>query len=971
MAYYIWIFVLLISAPIGVFAQTLPSYNYTTRDGLPSNQINVLFQDSRGYLWIGTNNGLSVYDGLSFTNFSAAQGLTNSWVTSVAESRVNPGEMWVGTIAGGIFRFHENSFIPVETGDNERSKVISHLLEDSQGTLWSSTVDGIFALEKGTSQFVLPRIANRHPNSLIETPAGRVWASRANTLTLLSGNAAGSATVVLGTNRNTDVTSMAITRDGRMLVGTSDSLLYVISDTSIVYSYKLDMGIAKSIAEDDQGNLWISTAGAVVKIFLNSNREMDTYSYVIDDLIPVWDWAGPVLTDREDNLWLGTWTNGLLKITEKNSFKFPMTIVDNRYATWMDHLWVNSDKGITELFMNRDGKWQSFAHQPGGYTGTGNQVSFIDAIGRLWVINASNAELSAYEIDYRTGFPSRLNHILTLTPGVHFSSPALSLAVDARNRLWLGSAVLEVIDLNTLEILRSYTKADGLPGESVRVIYPDSEQRIWIGDFDQGLAVIHTREGLQDRIEHFTTLQGLPDNRIRAIMQDRDGQLWIGTRYGGLSRYENGSFFTVSISNGLKSNSIWKIFDDNQGKLWLFTDSGIEGIDRKTLQVLPHKQTMGERPVLAGLFSNRYLFVGSPTNLVIYDNGRNGSNDADPLIYITAVEVNGMPEPHSPGLKLHHSRNNIAIHFAGISFRDEKELQYQYRLHGLDSAWKSIKFQRVITYAALPSGSYSFEVKAINNEGIESINPAILLFTIEQPYWQQWWFILLVSCSTLFILWVIYKFRIRKVLEMERMRVRIAGDLHDDVGTNLSSILIISQIMQRQLPYSDQVREKLSEINSITLNTQGMLRDIVWMLNPQNDTLDDMMLKMKELAGRMLQDLHYTFNTPQVQLKTRISIEFKRNVFMIFKEALNNIVRHASATEVDIEIWHKDGQFNMKIADNGKGFDRNTISSGNGLENFQRRADQLKAKFLIESVPGQGTVINLSVKNHPNGLFPT
>lgn len=967
MAYYIWIFIFFISAPILVFAQTLPSQNYTTRDGLPSNQINVLYQDSRGYLWIGTNNGLSVYDGLTFTNFSAAHGLTNSWVTSVAESRVKPGEMWVGTIAGGIFRFHENRFIPVETGDNERSKVISHLLEDSRGTLWSSTVDGIFTFEKGTSQFVLPRIVHRHSNSLIETPTGRIWAGQANTLTLLSGDEPGKKSVKLGTNRDTDVTSMAISHDGRLLVGTSDSLLHVISDTSIVYSYKLDMGIAKSIAEDDQGNFWISTAGAVVKMYLNRNQEMDTYSYVIDDLIPVWDWAGPVLIDREDNLWLGTWTNGLLKIMEKNSYKLSVTIVDNRYATWMDHLWVNSDKGITELFMNRDGKWQSFIDQPDGSTGTGNQVSTIDAMGRLWVVNAYNSEISAYEIDYSPGLPSRLTHVLTLKPGVHFSNPVLSMAVDSHNRLWLGSSVLEVIDLNTLEILRSYTIADGLPGESVRVIYPDREQRIWIGDFDQGLALINTREGLQNHVEHFTTQQGLPDNRIRAILQDRDGQLWIGTRYGGLSRYENGSFLTVSISEGLKSNSIWNIFDDNQGKLWLFTDSGIEGIDRKTLQVLPHKQILGDRPVLAGFFPSGYFFVGTPSNLVIYESSYRVTNHAEPLIYITDVDVNGIVQPKPAMLNLHHSRNNIAIYYTGISFRDKAELQYKYRLHGLDSQWKSIMSQRVITYAALPPGTYTFEVKAVNTDGIESRTPASLFFTIEYPYWQKWWFIVLVLGCGVFVLWVVYTYRIRKVLEMERMRVRIAGDLHDDVGTNLSSILIISQIMQRQAVFPDKIRENLTEISSITQNTQGMLRDIVWMLNPQNDTLDDMMLKMKELAGRLLQNLHYTFIAPQGQLKTKVSIEFKRNVFLIFKEALNNIVRHASATEVEIVVWQKDGQFNMKIADNGMGFDRKATKSGFGLENFNRRAGQLKAILHIESEPGRGTVINLSVKNHPNG----
>jgi ligand-binding sensor domain-containing protein len=967
MAFYHWVLFLFMFTPLGVFAQTLPSKNYTTRDGLPSNQINALFQDSHGYLWIGTNNGLSVFDGISFTNYSAAHGLTNSWVTSIAESRVNPGEMWVGTIAGGVYRFHNIRFIPVETGENDRSKVISDLLEDSRGTLWSTTVDGIYAYENGVSRYVLPRQINRYSINLIETQKGLVLAGQGNSLTLLSGQEPGFKRVELSSDRNTDVTAMASSSDGRLLVGTSDSLLHVISGTHIVYSYKLDTGIARSIAVDDRGNFWISTAGAVVRMYMDEDQKMDTYSYSIDDLIPASDWAGPVLVDREDNLWVGTWTNGLIKITEKYSYKFPLTLVNTSHASWMDHLWVNSGQGIMELFLNPDGKWQKFIHQPGGSYASANLVSTIDEFGRLWLMNSDNNELSAYEMEYKSGFPSRLTHVLSLKPEVHFSNPVLSMAVDSHNRLWLGSTVVEVIDLNTLEHLQTYTRTDGLPGESVRVIYQDREQRVWVGDFDQGLAVIHASEALlQNRFEMFTTQHGLPDNRIRAIKQDRDGQIWIGTRYGGLSKYANGSFTTISIIDGLRSNSIWKIFDDNQGRLWLLTDSGIEGIDRKTLHVLPHKQILGDRPVLAGFFSASYLFVGSPNNLVIYESGREFPNKADPLIYITDVEVNGLVQANRTALNLHYSRNNVAIHFTGISLRDEKELQYQYRLVGLDTAWKSVYSQRVITYAALRPGSYTFEVKAVNTDGVESLNPATLYFSIAYPYWQTWWFIVLATGTGIFILWVIYMFRIRKVLEMERMRVRIAADLHDDVGTNLSSILIISQIMQRQAAYSDQVRENLTEISSITVSTQGMLRDIVWMLNPNNDTLDDMMLKMKELAGRLLQDMHYKFHAPQGQLKTRVSIEFKRNVFLIFKEALNNIVRHASATEVEIVVWQTDGQFKLKIADNGKGFDRDTTSSGNGFASFQRRAGQIKANFNIESAPGQGTVINLTLKNHPN-----
>lgn len=285
---------------------------------------------------------------------------------------------------------------------------------------------------------------------------------------------------------------------------------------------------------------------------------------------------------------------------------------------------------------------------------------------------------------------------------------------------------------------------------------------------------------------------------------------------------------------------------------------------------------------------------------------------------------------------------------------------------GIDTAWSQPNNQRRVTFATLDPGSYTFQVEAINGDGIPSIQPASASFIIIPPFWQRWWFVCLAIGTVSAILWTLYRYRIKKIVQMERLRVRIAGDLHDDVGTNLSSIQVASQIMERQASLSEQDRTQLREIGAIATSTQEMMRDIVWMLNPKNDTLDDFLLKMKEVAARLLQGMRYTFVAPDGRLLDKVSIEFKRNIFLIFKEALNNIVRHAEATEARIRVRQEGGTFSLEIKDNGKGFDIVHVAMGNGLSNIRRRAAQIGGSIEITSKKGAGTVVTLSVKNHAN-----
>jgi signal transduction histidine kinase/ligand-binding sensor domain-containing protein len=962
---------LLYLIPHSVMAQVLPFQAYTTREGLPSNQINALYQDSRGYLWIGTNNGLSVYDGETLVTYSTADGLTNNWITTVIESRKYPGVMWIGTIAGGVCRFQSGTFTSVETGSTEQSKIITGLIEDETGVLWSVTVGGIYAYDNGGSRHFLPGRASVFSDNLIISPDGTLWSGRGDSLSVFTSDRTIIFSTQLSTHPSAEITAMTAARDGRIFIGTSDSLLYEFRDTTLLFTHTLADGIPHSIREDAQENIWIRTPRYVVKKSANAVGFMNASRFVIDDLLPSDMWAGPLLIDREDNLWIGTWTRGVLKVTEKNSFKLDIETRGDGIAIRNGHMWYISTNGLTEVFRDRDGKWQLHIHDTAEIRNarifSTHGKNAIDFFGRLWMITSNGSAMHAYEINQKPGLPSELTLTISLFRGLHYSYSPFTFRVDSANRIWIASSIIEVVDLTTLQPFSTFSDSDGVPGTSIRVIYDDTSGNIWAGDFDGGLAVLDMRGELHGQFKKFGLNDGLPDNRIRVVYQDREGKLWVGTRHGGVALFHNSVFRVVSMTDGLRSNSIWNIFDDEYGRLWLVTDMGVECIDRHTLEVLPIKRIPGERLMAAGLFDSQFMYIVSPTSLTMHEYRRETKNAVPPLVHLTSVHINGRPHHNLSEMNLGHNQNNVAFHYGGISFKDEKGVSYRYRLLGLDTTWSAFTSQRSITYAALRPGSYTFEVIAKNVDGVSSSYPATLSLMIASPYWLQWWFIVLVAGSLSMVFWIILRYRINRVVEMERLRARIASDLHDDVGTNLSSILVVSQLLERQESLEEQDRTRIKDIGAITAITQEMLRDIVWMLNPKNDSVEDLLLKMKEYAGRLLHNMDYTFYAPPENLADKLSIEFKRNIYLIFKETLNNIVKHASATDVGIEVRQENHVFSLKIVDNGTGFSSNGTNSGNGLTNIYRRAAHIKAKVHISSVPGEGTTIALSVKNHSNG----
>jgi len=316
------------------------------------------------------------------------------------------------------------------------------------------------------------------------------------------------------------------------------------------------------------------------------------------------------------------------------------------------------------------------------------------------------------------------------------------------------------------------------------------------------------------------------------------------------------------------------------------------------------------------------------------------------------------------GLELGWRQNQVQIDFTGLAFALGESLRFRYKLEGADSDWSPLTSQRTINYASLRPGSYRFVVQAVNQDGHISPTPAVIAFTIHAPVWQRWWFIALSMALIGAGSYALYRYRLARLIEMERVRTRIAADLHDDIGSSLSQIAIISEVLHKQIqPQEQSVDRNLSLMARVSREAVDSMSDIVWAINPQRDHMHDLVRRMRRFASETFpaRDIEFSFKVPGAEQDIKLDADVRRQVFLIFKEGVNNIVRHSGCARAEIEMRIEGPWLVLKIADNGQGIGDARFNEGNGLMNMRRRAESLGGALEVTSGDRNGTTIALKV----------
>jgi signal transduction histidine kinase len=361
------------------------------------------------------------------------------------------------------------------------------------------------------------------------------------------------------------------------------------------------------------------------------------------------------------------------------------------------------------------------------------------------------------------------------------------------------------------------------------------------------------------------------------------------------------------------------------------------------------------------------MYFGGMDGLPAFIPSKIHDNPFVPPIAITRIEVSsreGIRTIDAGGLNrlvLDPGDTTVRFQFAALNFTSPDLNRYRYRLEGFDAAWIDAGTRRTTQYTNIPPGTYRLRVSGSNNDGVWNEEGRSLEILVRPALWETWWFRVMVAGLVLGVTWAGFRFRARRKHEMERLRLRIAGDLHDDLSSDLSGVAVLADMLRKTNGLGSSERADLGTIRDASLHMADGLRDIVWYIDPEHDSLEATVRRMKNVASTLLRGISYEFVTDLPQRNVPLGVDVRRNLFLILKEGVHNIVRHAEAENVEIAIAVSGGLLRLSIKDDGRGFDPATAAAGHGIKSMRRRAEEIGAQFEILSVPGGGTELSLTV----------
>ncbi|HEX5667206.1 MAG TPA: triple tyrosine motif-containing protein, partial [Chitinophagaceae bacterium] len=512
----------------------------------------------------------------------------------------------------------------------------------------------------------------------------------------------------------------------------------------------------------------------------------------------------------------------------------------------------------------------------------------------------------------------------------------------------------------------------------------DGKGNFWVGTND-GLYCFNLKnQSWKTYRNNPSDSSSLSFNTIFTLCMDPenpDKYLWVGTNGGGLNRFdmETGKFKRYLVKNGLPNNVVYGILPDNDGNLWMSTNNGLSCFN-------PVNNKFRNFDVNDGLQGNEFnhdafakdqdgrMYFGGVNGFNYFYPEEIGINPIAPNVVITDMKINnktitGLNEYASLSKALYlnekillpYDQNMIGFEFAALDFSAPMKNQYQYKLEGFNDNWIYANNSNTATYTNLDPGTYVFRVKGSNKDGIWNENGISLTITILPPWYGTWWFRILLALTLFSAIYAVYRYRLQQALNIVAVRNRIATDLHDEIGSNLSNISIFSNVAQ-QIGDNEKNISLLKKISEYSQASQESMSDIVWMINPDNDRFENIMTQMRRYAAEIFETIKCNFNISfdENLNDIKLNMEERKNLYLIYKEAINNLAKYSGCSEVSIELKLNKGVINMVMRDNGKGFELDALGKGNGVTNMRKRAEMLKGRLNIRTSPGHGTEIELN-----------
>jgi signal transduction histidine kinase/ligand-binding sensor domain-containing protein len=972
----VWLTLLCSFAPEALAQYQFDSW--TTENGLPQNSVVDILQTRDGYLWLATYNGLVRFDGARFTVFDrSTEGIKSQRVQSLYED--SKGTLWVGSEDGMLIRYRDGRFTTY-TGENGLPHAIAiKLEEDEAGNLWINWTGEVIAVTKFDGE----RFINYKPADFPHGVYGEIGRRRYPWW-------------------NQDAVGLHCLIKGQVQT----------------YALPAELSTAQilRVNADFRGNLWIQTPGVGVVKVTDGQRKL----YTTREGLPSNNIEGDFYEDRKGALWLGEFGGNLHHIQDGRR---ELAHTFQAFAFYEDRegsFWIGSPvglhrrrdltiasltereglslNGVYSVFQDRAGaiwigtwngglnryaqdRFTSY-HPPDGLPSNYITCTWEDNSGRLWV--GTSGGLAYFDHGRFTRYEDESGFLRSIVWAMH---------EDRAGNLWFATDA-GLVQRKDGQLTR-YTARDGLSHDRATTLLEDRAGTLWIGGFH---GFTRWKDGV---FTAFTEREGFIGNQVRAFYEDGDGVLWIGTYDGGLYRFKDERLTRYTTKEGLHDNGVFQILEDDAGNLWMGCNRGIYRVSRRELNDFAEGKTrsitsvvFGTKDGLATLECNGgrqpsglktadgKLWFPTAGGVAIVDTKAVQSNTVPPPVLIEEFRLDDETIDFQRGVEVPPNKNNFEIRFTAPSFIKPEYIRFKYKLAGLDDDWHDAGERRTISYNQIPAGQYRFVVIAANSDGVWNTTGASLEITVVPPFWRRWWFITLAVIAVAAAIFLLYERRVwhlrrehalqqafsqQLIASQESERKRIASELHDGLGQNLLVVINDALLGVKMAQDDAPTKKQFDGIAAMTSQALDDARKIIQDLRPYH--LDR--LGLKEALEFMIETVA---NSSSIRFAAEIdamdgllSKEAETSLYRIAQEGVNNILKHSGATAARVSLKREGRSVQLTIEDNGQGFLAGANSSTEspprsfGLTGIAERTRMLGAQEVIHSVPGQGTTITVTL----------
>jgi len=983
--------------PFAASAQYQPFFGaITSKNGLCNDFIRSIHQDKSGFLWLGTYDGLSRFDGRNFLTFrrnlESPQSLPSNTILDIAEDDYDV--LWLSTGKGICYLDKQTRTIHRISICPDEPVFYSYEIKTADNDLWLTSQKALYQFNITGKGKVKLRQRYAFPDSVLNTYAHeKIFIDKARQVFVLKDHilyqVKGSKLVVAPVrqgNNNVRVQSVCQDDDGAYWVSDANApkLLQLDASFRVTGVVTIPLSISGATGRADQlfftkqgiesrprilaamsngGLLVVRTDDKSVNLFRHlpqqsgsiSNNEVHCFFQTEDGIIWIgtayglsyYDWhmqqlrtaslwssleAGDRLTDvipdmaDSNQYWVGTVARGLIRYSlttqEKDDMHLPRQAgaVQYLYQAKDGTLFIGCEKGL-------------YLRSKTGQITKAGLLGKVVSISCVLELDNGNYLVSSFEDGcYLVNLRENKTTAFTTAKGL-FSNRCTYLSI-ANNKVYIthiatGISIMNLADFRIQAIdLQPYLEKE--------LTYPAT-----------------------------FTYCSLPQG---------DSLIWLGTGLGlmkfNLKKHEGG---LVPATTRLQTdNEIWSVIPDKYPMLWLKTTFGIYKYNQITSTIVSFFSLNRENiPAQEGYFRMRRLH----NNLLLpaYNSFcffRTGLRAADPLkqVELLDVKVNGKPIPlnnYSRGLNvsLKPEERNLELNFVAINFRNTEYTRYAYYMEGSDEQWFDLGNRNSLSFANLKAGDYTLKIKATDFEGRETSVPLLVRIHVAPFFWQTPWFFLVVILFLVALFYAAYRYRLRQLLATQRVRLKISKDLHDDIGATISSIGILSSMAKEKVVDEQKKQQFIERIAKDSKYVSEALSDIVWAINPRNDSLEMIFARLLRYAYELFEakNISYTVSVPEEEIREiYLNMDSRQHLYLIVKEVINNLVKYSRATEASILVTYQKPCLTVVINDNGVGFDTE-LTGGNGLQNIRKRAAELKGSVAIESRSGFGTTITLNV----------